>query len=339
VVVLRTLERRPGMAFQCRVERDSITTEGCRLTTFVVTYPREVSAEVRTHRTLSAETEVIFSEKTLGPDLSMNSASSRAIPVKTMLQMVRDDPYYPIHWGAAQRGMQADEELSPDMQDYARERWGMALHDMLVHAQALAEVGAHKQIANRLLEPFSWVTQVVTGTDDNLANFFALRCHRAAHPSFQRIARMMFLAYRESRPQRLDLYKWHLPFTCPEDGAFCWRPHRVDATTIPDLLARSAARCGRVSYLKHDGESATLEDDRNLCQRMAGESPVHASVFEHQATPDVYQTDWLSTRKSNLTGWLQLRKLIPQERVMEYRPSEEEIQSWGLSQVATTGVV
>ncbi len=41
------------MSYQCRVERDSISPSGETLTSFVITFPRVVLAEVVTHRTVS----------------------------------------------------------------------------------------------------------------------------------------------------------------------------------------------------------------------------------------------------------------------------------------------
>ena len=60
---------------------DSINTFGDRITTYLLTYPRFIHAELMTHRMFSR-----------------NSASSRAIPFKRMLQMVEEDPFIPIAW-------------------------------------------------------------------------------------------------------------------------------------------------------------------------------------------------------------------------------------------------
>src|SRR5581483_7665471 len=80
-----------NMPYVCRIERDSVSPEGVRLTTFVISYPREVLAEVRTHRILPQHTQLEFMDKSMTTELSMNSASSRAIPVEKMIQAVLDD--------------------------------------------------------------------------------------------------------------------------------------------------------------------------------------------------------------------------------------------------------
>jgi hypothetical protein len=41
------------MSYECRIEKDSVSHSGFRLTTFVVTFPRIVLAEFNTHRLLS----------------------------------------------------------------------------------------------------------------------------------------------------------------------------------------------------------------------------------------------------------------------------------------------
>jgi radical SAM superfamily enzyme with C-terminal helix-hairpin-helix motif len=56
---------------EAKIVADSLAPCGARLTTFVVTYPRFILAEVNTHRALSR-----------------NSASSRAIPVEKMIERV-----------------------------------------------------------------------------------------------------------------------------------------------------------------------------------------------------------------------------------------------------------
>jgi thymidylate synthase ThyX len=75
--------------------------------------------------------------------------------------------------------------------------------------QAAGRLGVHKQLANRLLEPFSWHTVVVTATDWD--NFFHLRCHPDAQPEFQKIAGMM-RDVMEASTHNLYYGEWHLPY-------------------------------------------------------------------------------------------------------------------------------
>lgn len=83
--------------YSTRVLKDSVAPCGKRLTTWELTYPRFVHAELMTHR--------LFSR---------NSASSRAIPTEKLIERVEKDPAMPIFWGKNQKGMQAEVEMSPD---------------------------------------------------------------------------------------------------------------------------------------------------------------------------------------------------------------------------------
>lgn len=325
--------------YKCRLERYSQSPHGKKLASFVITAPRVVLAEMVTHRK-NKETlgdDFSFSERTVPEDISKNSASSRAIPFLRMLENIEKDPYIP-QFTMNQKGMQgqpADERLSRD----GEQEWLAALKSAAKHAANLHKMGFHKQVCNRLLEPWGWVTQIVTSA--NWDNFFALRCHRDADPAFSRIARMMFLEMRKHQPDQVNYGQWHLPFVPKEEAlSLTWTPPLRSTFThagvqkkpieFPDLIKHSMARCAWVSYENADKKSSPEQmiDTFNRCT--AGEL-VHASVTEHQGTP--LHPSMLTTfprLRSNLDGWLQARKLLLREAVTEYNPSEEEIASWGI---------
>jgi thymidylate synthase ThyX len=316
--------------YRCRVEKDSISPEGKRITSFVIEFPRVVLAEVVTHRMVSdvwTDDIVSICERTTTKDISKNSASSRAIPAEKMIRKVMDDPYMP-KWTINKSGMQGQHVTDESIIEKANEIW-LASRDHAVNsADELSKLGIHKQDCNRLLEQWVWVTQIVTATEWD--NFFALRCHKAAHPAFQRIARMMFLARKASTPRNLTYGQWHLPFIHPTDEvAFNWQPNRFTLEQeIPDLIKYSAARCAWISYANHE-KDGTTEQMKKTFDRLLAESPMHASPVEHQATPIHPMLQASHPRfRSNFQGWLQARKLIPHEKVVEYNPSEEEIASW-----------
>lgn len=124
------------MGFAAKVVQDSVSPNGVRLTTMEARFPRIILAELNTHRMFSR-----------------NSASSRAIPVTRMMEQVRTDPFIPVHFGKNQPGMQANAELEGDARKCAEEAWLAASVDALRYAQVLLDLGLHKQITNRLLEP------------------------------------------------------------------------------------------------------------------------------------------------------------------------------------------
>lgn len=304
------------------------------LLTVEVRFPRKVLAEVVTHRTcrdVFGEFEMITSDRSTTEDMSKNSASSRAIPIEKMIQAVMDDPFIPEKFSRAGKGMQGAGWLEGEEHENAKRQWLMARDMAVFHARGLLSLGVHKQDANRLLEPWAWVTQVVTADEIGWNNFFALRCHKDADPAFQKIARMIYLAKKASTSIQLKKGEWHLPFATEQRSECVLSVQtggRVEPMSIPAPLRASAARCAWVSYENHDRESTQEAADRTFV-RLCGASPVHASPLEHQATPLGVHVPrpWVS----NLRGWLQLRKLIAGERTDKYDPSDEEIASWGMT--------
>jgi thymidylate synthase ThyX len=275
------------MAFSARVLLDSRAPSGARLTTFEVRYPRFIHSEMMTHRMFSR-----------------NAASSRAIPIKKMIAAVRDEPALPVHWGRNQTGMSAREEIPADVAERAKAEWHLALADALRHAERLAEkdIDLHKQLVNRLLEPFAWITVIITATE--WANFFTQRAHEDAQPEIKHIAEMMLAEYRASVPEPVALGSWHLPLI------------QADERDLPEafLCRLSVARCARVSYLTHDGKR-DHEKDIELYERLlGGGANGHWSPFEHVATPAASADAW----SANFAGWEQFRKRFPQEHVTSF---------------------
>jgi thymidylate synthase ThyX len=297
-----------------KIVADSISQEGIRLTTFQLRYPRFIHAECRTHRVMSQtgeDLEVISTDMGLmvDRDLSRNARSSRAVPVKTMLDEVRNNPVMPVYWGKNISGMQAKEELTGKALEEAKLCWLASAKSALHYAERMAEIGLHKQIANRILEPYMYIDTLVTGTE--LANFFALRRHPDAQPEIQELANLMWEARQTSTPDLLQPGEWHLPYVTKEERQ-----------TYPlDVLQKlSSARNARISYKPFDG-NASLEAELERFDRLAGGAPLHASPMEHIATPDVknWGNEWCNPHlHGNLRGFIQFRKLLPNENITEY---------------------
>lgn len=275
------------MTIEAKVIADSISPGDVRLTTMQLKYPRFIHSELMTHRAFSR-----------------NASSSRAIPVKRMIADVLADPAMPVHWGKNQAGMQADGELTEEDALAVRAEWMRGMYYAVERAERMARMGAHKQIVNRVLEPYQHIRVVVTATD--WANFFALRDHEDAQPEIRALAQAMRAAMGGSEPQRLEVGYWHLPYVTEED-----RYHV--GLNLKKLCRISAARCARVSYLKHDGANPSITEDEILYERLAGSMPIHASPLEHQATPLEDPTE----RSGNFRGWLQFRKTLEGECVYD----------------------
>jgi thymidylate synthase ThyX len=231
---------------------------------------------------------------------SRNAASSRAIPIRKMIEAVRDEPAMPLWWGRNQSGMQANVEVGDAAQELARAEWRRALEDALGHAERLAapDINLHKQLVNRILEPFAWITVIVTATE--WANFFTQRTHEDAQPELKHIAQLMLEEYRASEPRPLEIGEWHSPLILPDEAA---------VLSLQERLQISVARCARVSYLSHDGTRDRAKDVELYEKLVGGGANGHWSPFEHVATPLASAQSW----SGNFRGWEQFRKRFPQE--------------------------
>lgn len=288
-----------------KIIEDSISEADVRLVTMQLCYPRMIHSELMTHR--------VFSR---------NASSSRAIPVAKMLEMVRTEPAMPIHWGKNQPGMQANEQLEGADLERAKELWLNAAEMAATQASLMMAIGLHKQVSNRVLEPFQHISVIVTATQ--WQNFFELRAHPDAQPEIHELAIRMREAMDASTPKLLKQGEWHLPYISQEEREMYFE--KV-------LCQMSAARCARVSYLTHDGQKPDPKKDIELYERLVGSKPMHASPVEHQATPDVmvdvFIGDEVCGKKDmdaikiwsspflhgNFVGWNQFRKSL-------------ELQSW-----------
>lgn len=281
---------------RAKVIADSVCQHsGNRLTTMQLRYPRFIHAEFMTHR-----------------QFSRNASSSRAIPVERMIQDIIEDTAMPLHWGKNQKGMQASEECDAQVKVHddgfhvftgtREEAWTVARDNAINIARRFHEAGYHKQVVNRLLEPFMHINVVVSSTE--WSNFFALRDHADAEPHIAILARAMKKAMDQSEPAILSYGMWHVPYSGDHDEG-------VSYTDNPVYIQKSVARCARVSYRTHEGKEPTIAEDLELYGRLVQTKPLHASPAEHQATPDPYgesRGQW-----GNFVGWKQYRKTLPGE--------------------------
>lgn len=298
-------------SIRARIVSDSINYQGNRITTFELKYPRFIHSELMTHRMFSR-----------------NASSSRAIPVKTFLKQIKEQPAHPIAYGLNQSGMQASRDWDIEI-DHAGEwtptyEWQLAARNASEHAKNLAAENIHKQVTNRLLEPFQFMNTVVTATEYD--NWFALRDHKDAQPEIRELAILMSKCMKISKQELLAPGEWHLPYI-----------FHGDFTNDEEALKCSAARCARVSYLNHDKSEPSIEKDLELYNMLAvrpyddgkghvlaENDPIHLSPLEHQASPmkiTMGCVDWdegtthLDVRtdelwSGNFKGFIQARQLL-----------------------------
>ncbi len=264
-----------------KIIKDSRAENGKRITTFEIEFPRLIHAELMTHRALSK-----------------NAASSRAIPLKTMLGLVWNNPAEFEFWGKNQSGMQSKKELEGIRLKLAKFAWRTSGKIVCCLAWAMGRTGIHKQCVNRMLEPWSHIKVVVSGTEWD--NFFHLRTHKDAQPEFQVLAKQMFKLYKESQPKLLKEGEWHLPYV--ED----------EGLSLEDAKKLSASLCAQTSYRK---ANESIEKAREIYDRLVSAEVVHASPFEHVAT----QLPSASDKSGNFSGWKQLREEIPNNVCFKFK--------------------
>ncbi len=275
---------------EAKIVADSINQQGDRITTYLLTFPRFILAELNTHR--------VFSK---------NSASSRAIPFKKMVEMVETDPFIPIAWQKEHKGMQGSEYITDEkLINRCKEVWLHAKDNAVeraceLHGDNWIEpenehllLDVTKQLCNRLLEPFMWHTVLLTGTE--FKNFFELRCpvyeteigvfkskrdalisyaeggvmanlpitdlewlqinSSQAEIHMQALAEAMWDAMNESTPKELKAGEWHIPFG-----------DQMDEDKIETLLRGPY----RASYVRKEGDvqQAKIEIATARCARLS----------------------------------------------------------------------
>lgn len=221
---------------KAEIVADSLSPQGDRLTSLLITFPRMILAEINTHRMLSK-----------------NTSSSRAIPFKKMVETVQENPFIPIAWQKVHKGMQGSEYLTGNLTEY---NWLKARDKAVEQAKILHGLDVTKQLCNRLLEPFMWTTMLITGSKEGWDNFFELRApqyrfspddklfkskkefieYENAYNGFSTrrldenqidwllinegqaeihimdLAEKIYDAMNESTPEQLESGQWHIPF-------------------------------------------------------------------------------------------------------------------------------
>lgn len=258
-----------------RVIADSISESGHRITTFEIEYPRFIHGELMTHRMLSK-----------------NSSSSRAIPVIKMLNQIEDNMAVPIYWGKNKSGMQAVEEVQGLEKDMSQLEWKNAYYRAKESVEWMVETpNLHKQVPNRLSEPFQMMKVVITGTDWD--NFFNLRIHPDSQPEICMLAYKMYKSMEDSEPQLLHDGEYHTPYVKAlrdETGSIFYYDNDDNYLTLAEAIKISAASCASVSYRT---EGMTLEKADKIFDMLINAEVIHASPFEHLATPIDY--DYVDT--------------------------------------------
>ena len=242
---------------------------------------------------------------------SRNSASSRAIPFKTMLERVTNNPFIPIRFQKDHKGMQGVEYFEGEEHDLCVKDW-LSARDRAIESAKAFNQPVTKQLRNRLLEPFMWHRVIITATD--FENFFGLRAHEAAEIHIQQLAYQMLEAYNKSEPKSLKTGEWHIPFGDQFDKdrllEVC---EKFEMDSIQDAqIAIATARCARISYNTFEGKDDYIKDIE-LHDRLLKGVPRHCSPAEHCAVADS------DKYFGPFRGWKQYRKFFNDENMSDKR--------------------
>ena len=312
-----------------KVVADSVAKNGKRITTFELEYNRFIHSEMMTHGALVK-----------------NSSSSRAIPIGKMIEQIKLNPSTPIYWGKTQSGMQAKEELTYSELKRVKELWEVAKDNAVTRATQMSLNECHKQIANRITEPFQMIKVVCTATDFD--NFFNLRIHPDAQPEILMLAYLMYKAMQQSTPMLLNQGEWHLPYVERErnNGTleyFIYEENEIGYfgkkyIPLEQAIKISSSCTAQTSYRKND---TSVEKADKIHDMLIKADVLHASPFAHLATPIEFDlTNHVLTNlpfepetweqgithvmkngtlcSGNLQGWIQYRQLIPNNTCWDF---------------------
>lgn len=289
---------------------------GERIITYELTYPRIIHGELMTHR--------LFSR---------NAASSRAIPVALMNAEIWANPAMPVRFGSNKAGMQDggvhDGKITLNTEPGCfydatpQQAWKEAAQWAVYFSNQFTQAGYHKQVCNRLTEPFQFMRTVVTFTGSG-ANFFGLRYHLEADPTLGEVARCMYHAAEKATPVVLGDGDWHLPYY--KDGSFI----KASDHGLDKARRVSASCCAQASFRKLDDSQEKAD---KVFGRLIDSKPVHASPVEHQATPLKKNAGFRSkfvtavdrdgnAWSGNFRNWGQWRQIIPNQLITHFEVKE-----------------
>lgn len=287
------------MPNEVKILKASESPLGIKLYTFELKYWRAIHSECCRHRSFSRTVE-----------------SSRAKPIQKNIDEVRNNPFIPDHWSINGPGMVAKQyETNPQAILGYRNAVRMMAEGAAAMAEQLANLGLHKQIVNRYLEPYLYTKEVVTCTDIAFRSFLDLRTAPDAEPHIQDLAFAMKQAVSKCTPELLTYGEWHLPYITEEDQELIEQYIRdndlkMEPRVIKDLKKKvSAARSARCSYKAYDGTTSIDADLKLYDKLVAGK---HYSPLEHVCTPDYTDNgSWVHlANHGNHIGWNQFRKEI-----------------------------
>ena len=283
---------------------------GDELITYRLTYPRIILAQLNTYKQITKIT-----------------ASSRAQPFNKVVEVIENDPFIPMAYQRTHKGMQGTEYFTDEEEIRERDlEWLTARDKAVEQAKKLNDLGVTKQICNRAVEPWMWITQLVTGTREAYEHLFNQRCpeyeingvkgrskkemgldltdeewllsnkgHAEIH--FMDLAEKMYDALRDSKPKELKPGELHIPYLDT--------PLMTSDLSSEDVIKYSCGLTAHTSYTTiGDGTKMSIEKARGLFKHCLENG--HYSVFE-MIGKAMSKDELDDPRRRGFRGFIQLR--------------------------------
>ena len=244
--------------------------------------------------------------------------NSRAIPFDKMVEVVEKEPFIPIAWQLSHKGMQGIKYITdPRVIGFKEMRWLNARNGAVDYAKSLVNDDVtikkllntsdsnklSKNYGNRLLEPFMWTTQLITGTRESFEHLFEQRCpiydvsneilrlagsdtetsfksKKDAIKRFSQLSKKDYLWWLQHNKGQAEIHFMDLaekmydalnesvPNELSEDEwhiPFSDRPEFTPEMNLKDKITLSCAMTARTSYTTiNDDEILTLEKAENI---------------------------------------------------------------------------
>lgn len=256
------------------------------ITTLLCEYPRYIHSEIMTHR-----------------QLSRNSGSSRATPFNIYCERIIKDPAFFAELGINRSGMNADSVLNKENAEAFKHEYMQLMHHTVDTAMSWsAKYNLHKQIINRVLEPYVRTSTVITATEwDNFLYTRAIA--KGVEPVMHLLANCIKQAVDYANENAKDGVA-HLPFVTDNEFNTC---------SLKDCVKHAVSRSARCTILSNVTKKlSTIEEDEKLYNWLSSADPMHASPFEHIAFATKSYEPYYNLRG----GWMSQRFVLDTQRLI-----------------------
>lgn len=256
------------------------------ITTLLCEYPRYIHSEIMTHR-----------------QLSRNSGSSRATPFNIYCERIIKDPAFFAELGINRSGMNADSVLNKENAEAFKHEYMQLMHHTVDTAMSWsAKYNLHKQIINRVLEPYVRTSTVITATEwDNFLYTRAIA--KGVEPVMHLLANCIKQAVEYANENAKDGVA-HLPFVTDDE---------LNTRSLKDCVKHAVSRSARCTILSNVTKKlSTIEEDEKLYNWLSNADPMHASPFEHIAFATKSYEPYYNLRG----GWMSQRFVLDTQRLI-----------------------